>query len=172
MSSHFELRESPICLGEDQFEALWAMKPLEAQQCVIFGKTIDVPRNYKVYGEQYRFSGQENVPVEVPLELGEFLAFGNSVLVNWYEDGSKYIGYHSDDERGLSGCVYAFSYGVCRRFKFKNKETDEVDTLMLENNSLLVMSETCQKTHKHSLPVMKKITGRRISITVRTLTHF
>lgn len=168
MSSVYELCESPICLNEAQFDVLWAMKPLDAQQCVIYGKTIDVPRSYKVYGVQYRFSGQENESVPVPAELESFLEYGNSILVNWYEDGSKYIGYHSDDERGLSGCVYGFSYGVRRRFKFKNKKSGEIDTLMLDNNSLLIMKENCQKTHKHSLPVMK-IGGRRISVTVRTI---
>lgn len=169
MSAPFELIASPVRFDDEQFDMMWAMKPIEAQQCVVFGKTIDTPRNYKVYGAQYRFSGQENEPVAVPAGLDAFLAYGNSILVNWYEDGTKYIGYHSDDERGLNGRVYAFSYGVSRRFKFKNKETNAVDTIMLDNNSLLVMGETCQKTHKHSLPIMKKIKQRRISITVRTI---
>ena len=91
---------------------------------------------------------------------------GDDLNYSYNEDGSKYIGYHIDDEGGLDGCVYAFSYGVSRRFKFKNKATGVVDTVMLDNNSLLVMGENCQKTHKHSLPIMKKIKERRISVSV------
>ena len=164
----FELIESPIKMNEDQFEALWARKPVEAQYCSMFGKTIEVPRNYAIYGANYKFAGQQNGADDVPDELREYLAFGNSILVNWYENGDKYIGYHSDDERGISGCIYGFSYGAERRFKFMEKATKEVTTLMLPNNSLLIMKENTQKLYKHSLPVMKKV-GRRISITVRTL---
>jgi alkylated DNA repair dioxygenase AlkB len=164
----FELIESPIKMNEAQFEALWGRKPVEAQYCSMYGKTIEVPRNYEIYGVNYKFAGQENGANEVPEELQEYLAFGNSILVNWYENGDKYIGYHSDDERGLSGCIYGFSYGAERRFKFMEKATKEVTTLMLPNNSLVIMKENTQKLYKHSLPVMKKV-GRRISITVRTL---
>jgi hypothetical protein len=167
----FELCEAPVTFNEEQFELLWHMKPMESQQCKIFGKTIDVPRKYAVYGAQYSFGGQENSPVEVPLILEPFLEFGNSILLNWYEDGSKYIGYHSDDERGLKGCVYGFSYGASRKFKFQNKKTKEVDTIVLENNSLVIMKENTQKTHKHSLPVMKNVSERRISVTVRTIKY-
>lgn len=170
MSSIYELRESPLKMDEEEFNELWSMKPIEAQQCIIFGKSIDVPRSYAVYGVQYRFAGQENAPVEVPPILEKYLEYGNSVLVNWYEDGSKYIGYHSDNENGLSGCIFAFSYGEKRRFKFMEKATKNVETIMLENNSLLIMKENTQKTHKHSLPVMKKA-DKRISITVRTIQH-
>ena len=164
----FELIESPIKINDEQFEALWARKPVESQYCRMFGKTIEVPRNYAIYGTNYKFAGQLNGSDDVPDELREYLAFGNSILVNWYENGDKYIGYHSDDERGISGCIYGFSYGAERRFKFMEKATKEVITLMLPNDSLLIMKENTQKLYKHSLPVMKNV-GRRISITVRTL---
>ena len=168
-SSVFELLESPLCFDKAQFENLWLMKPTREQHCILFGQAVVVPRNYEVYGEQYRFAGQENIAIPVPDILAPFLAYGNSVLLNWYEDGSKYIGYHSDNENGLIGPVYAFSYGVARNFKFKNKKSGEIDTVVLKNNSLLVMKENTQRTHKHSLPVMKKVTQRRISVTVRTI---
>ena len=164
----FELIESPIKMNDEQFEALWARKPIESQYCLMFGKTIEVPRNYAIYGTNYKFAGQQNGSDDVSDELREYLAFGNSILVNWYENGDKYIGYHSDDERGITGCIYGFSYGAERRFKFMEKATKEVITLMLPNNSLLIMKENTQKLYKHSLPVMKKV-GRRISITVRSL---
>ena len=167
-SNVFELIDSPIKMNEEQFEALWAKKPVDSQYCIIFGKTIEVPRNYAIFGENYKFAGQENGSSPVPDELREYLAYGNSILINWYENGEKYIGYHSDNEKGLSKCVYGFSYGAERKFKFMEKATKEVTTLMLPNNSLLIMKDNTQKLYKHSLPVMKRV-GRRISITVRTL---
>ena len=78
----FELIESPIKMNEDQFEALWRRKPVEAQYCSMFGKTIEVPRNYAIYGANYKFAGQQNGADDVPDELREYLAFGNSILVN------------------------------------------------------------------------------------------
>jgi alkylated DNA repair dioxygenase AlkB len=164
----FELKVSPIPLDEEQFEALWSKKPIEKQYCTMFGKLIEVPRNYQIFGEDYKFAGQKNEGIPVPEELEPYLEYGNSVLVNWYENGDKYIGYHSDNERGLSKEIYGFSYGSERRFKFLEKATKEVTTIILPNNSLLIMKENTQKTHKHALPVMKNV-GRRISITVRTL---
>lgn len=38
---------------------------------------------------------------------------------------------------------------------------------MLENNSVLVMGGTCQKTHKHGITKNPKIKNYRISLTFR-----
>ncbi len=167
----YELSDAPerYHLTQEQFDALWEKRPTEEQYCQIYGKTLIVQRRYAVFGKSYQFAGQANEGQEVPEELAHYLGeYGNSILVNWYENGEEYIGYHSDDDRHLRGCVYCFSYGAERRFKFQNKQTKQVDTLMLHNNSLLVMKENTQKTHKHSLPKMKNV-GRRISITLRTI---
>jgi hypothetical protein len=162
----YTLKRSPL---EINFEELWLLRPITPQQCKIFGKIIDVPRNYAVYGISYGFAGQSNVGNEVLPCLVPFLAYGNSILVNWYEDGSKYIGYHSDDEKGLVGEVFGFSYGAERKFKFQHKKTKEVHNLVLEHNSLIIMKENTQANYKHSLPAMKRILEPRISITVRTI---
>ena len=170
----FQLKQAPddCVINEDQFEMLWSMRPVEEQVCKMFGKTIVVPRKYTIYGSSYNFAGVRNPGVEeVPEILTPFLQFGNSILVNYYDDGSRYIGYHSDDEKGLVGCVYGFSYGAARKFKFKNKKTKEVTDLVLETNSMLIMKENTQRDYKHALPASKKITDRRISVTVRTIVH-
>ena len=168
----FKLTNAPIecVINEEQFEMLWAMRPVEEQFCKMFGKIIAVPRKYALYGCSYNFAGVKNSGIiEVPEILTPFLQFGNSILVNYYDDGSKYIGYHSDDEKGLVGCVYAFSYGAARKFKFQNKITKEVTNIILEHNSMLIMKENTQRDYKHALPASKKIKDRRISITVRTI---
>ena len=106
----------------------------------------------------------------MPHILQPFLAYGNSILVNYYKDGEDYIGFHSDDEKALvaNQRIHCFSYGAERKFKFKHKQTEEVIDLMLPNNSYLIMKEQTQKNWKHALPVMKKVNNRRISVTVRT----
>jgi hypothetical protein len=167
----FELKNAPseCCFNEEQFEQLWDMRPDDKQFCVIFGKKIEVPRKYSIYGSSYNFAGVKNSGIEVPTILEPFLQFGNSILVNYYNDGSNYIGYHSDNEKGLVGLVYGFSYGASRNFKFQNKKTKEVTNVILESNSLIIMKEHAQRDYKHSLPASKKIKDRRISITIRTI---
>lgn len=163
---------APIRFTSEQFQAIWGLRPDESQKVRIYGKTVDTPRRYNVYGISYEFAGQANIAnPEVPEILRPFLAYGNSILVNYYKDGNDYIGYHSDDERSLlhGQQIYCFSYGAQRKFKFKHKTTDEVLDIILPNNSLLVMKQDTQKNWKHSLPVMKKITTPRISITIRTM---
>jgi len=150
----YSLQESPIQMDDEAFNIIWAMKP---QQCVV--GIDDVP--YMVYGLGVN---------AVPEELEEYLPFGNSIMVNWYENGDKYIGYHSDTQDGLSGCIYEFSYGATRCFTFMDKATKQVDAIMLQNNSLIIMKENTQNTHTHALPVMKNV-GKRISITVRTINY-
>ena len=162
----YTLKNSPLEINFDEF---WQLRPIVPQHCKIFGKVIEVPRNYAVFGASYDFAGQRNVGNEVLPCLEPFLQYGNSILVNWYEDGSKYIGYHSDDERGLVGEVFGFSYGVERKFKFQHKKTKTVHNLVLEHNSLIIMKENTQANYKHSLPAMKKVLEPRISITVRTI---
>ena len=159
----FQLTNAPdeCAFNEEQFEQLWAMRPVEEQVCKMFGKTIVVPRKYALYGSSYNFAGVKNQGVEeVPEILQPFLQFGNSILVNYYDNGNNYI-----------GCVYGFSYGAARKFKFQNKKTNDVTDVTLESNSMLIMKENTQRDYKHALPASKKIKDRRISVTVRTIIH-
>ena len=97
----------------------------------------------------------------------------NSCLVNWYNDGNEYIGYHTDDETDLvqNKDIYIFSlydrYNIPRKFKFQSKTTKKITTLELEGGSLLIIPSAVQKTHKHSLPKMKNYPFQRISLTFR-----
>ena len=164
--------DGPIRLSSEQFEELWGLRPADQQQVKIYGKNINTPRRYNVYGASYAFAGQENIAnPEIPDILRPFAVYGNSILVNYYKDGEDYIGYHSDDEKNLiaNQRIHCFSYGAERKFKFKHKKTDEVLDMVLPNNSLLIMKEETQKNWKHSLPVMKKVNNRRISVTIRTI---
>ncbi|CAG8531983.1 11584_t:CDS:1 [Diversispora eburnea] len=96
----------------------------------------------------------------------------NFVLLNWYKNGSDYIGEHSDDERGLApnGMIASVSLGASRKFVFRNKlNKKNVQKLISQNGSLMIMKGTTQKYWKHYIPKEKKITEGRISLTFRQL---
>jgi alkylated DNA repair dioxygenase AlkB len=168
----YNVAPSKYHMSSEQFEEIWKLRPEDQQQVKIFGKEIPTPRRYNVYGVGYSFSGQHNVGEQnIPEILKPFFEFGNSVLINYYANGEDYIGYHSDNEKALvkNQLIHCFSYGAERKFKFKHKKTDEVIDLVLPNNSHLIMKEHTQENWKHSLPVMKRVIDRRISITIRNM---
>lgn len=79
---------------------------------VIFGKSIPIPRKQAGYGDigtTYSFSGttvraRPWIPILSDIKKDVEKATGkkfNFCLVNYYKNGSEYIGYHKDDERDL-----------------------------------------------------------------------
>jgi len=90
--------------------------------------------------------------------------------VNWYQDGTHYMGAHSDDERDLSpqAAIYSFSFGATRTFRIINKATSEKTDLLLKHGSLLVMGGAMQQEFKHALPATKKCKASRVNFTIRS----
>jgi alkylated DNA repair dioxygenase AlkB len=88
--------------------------------------------------------------------------------VNVYSDGEDSIGAHSDDESELwMSKVACLSLGASRIFRMKNKLSGaKVDTVT-KHGQLLVMEGNFQREFSHEIPVQKKITGKRISLTFR-----
>jgi len=81
-----------------------------------------------------------------------------------------YIGYHSDDEKGLDGNVWTISLGGTRKFKLQSKNrTDKYDySFDVKNGDVIVMCDSdTQKFYKHSITKTKKKVDPRISITIR-----
>ena len=166
---------------EINFEELWNIHPKNKAKVIIYGKEMKTPRWQQSYGRSYKFSGTVNESLKIPKIIEQYIDWANKndksegkfnmALVNWYENGEHYIGYHSDDEKQLipNSPIYCFSFGVERDFILKNKKTNDKKIITLENKSLIIMGGTCQKTHKHSLPIRKKIKKKRISITLRKL---
>ena len=103
----------------------------------------------------------------------------NGMLINVYEDGTKYISAHSDDERGLDSeaGVIIFSAGSTRKMKFRKAKkappgVPELDyrtgDVNLEHGSVVHMvGPGFQRSFTHELPPMKAVKERRISITLR-----
>ena len=173
-------------LSQQEFEELWNQRPTDESYVRMYGKKIAIPRRQQAYGQSYAFSGTENKAIPVTPLIQRYMDLANQMeesqdpfknggavfnmaFLNWYQDGKEYIGYHSDDEKMIiqGSSIYCFSFGAERDFLLKDKSSGEVKSVVLEDNSLIVMGGDCQKTHKHSIPKRSKVRGPRVSITLR-----
>jgi alkylated DNA repair dioxygenase AlkB len=170
-------------LYKEQYQKLWNSHPTEKHTVFIFNKYHKIPRWQQAYGQNYRFSG--NVAKAKPFtpQLQDFIDWANNnelnngriggmngILVNWYQNGSHYIGWHSDDESQLDPLtpIYTISLGAKRTFKIREKKNKKnVINFELENNDFLIMGGDFQKHFQHHLPKRKKCADSRVSITIR-----
>lgn len=104
----------------------------------------------------------------------------NGCLQNWYRPEDK-IGLHADDERDLNQAypIWSLSWGGSRRFLFRRKVSKKRPSpnppekpveVLLEDGDLVLMGGTCQQTHKHEIPKLRKKdppTSNRINWTIR-----
>ncbi|XP_066934830.1 DNA oxidative demethylase ALKBH2-like [Clytia hemisphaerica] len=161
-------------------------------QVKIFGKTFDVPRKQKAYGDDgltYTFSNV-TVPAAPWLPILKQLkdivsdllnCNFNFVLVNRYKDGQDYMGEHQDNEKDLdnNAPIASLSLGQNREFVFRHKDlkngTVKDSTLkhkmMLEHGSLLVMNNPTNDFWYHGLPKRSISTcpNPRINLTFRKM---
>lgn len=113
--------------------------------------------------------------------LGEEVRF-NHCMLNRYDDGSIYIGRHSDNIENK--VIVTVSLGADRswimerkspRRKAGQKKVGDEDKVkkrwMLAGGSLLVMQGQTQKFYTHEIPKELKVKGPRISITFRQLVY-
>lgn len=95
----------------------------------------------------------------------------NSVLLNFYRDGSDSVGYHADDEKelGKNANIASISLGVTRQFLLKSNAPVIGDPIKYElsHGSLLIMSGSVQENWKHSVPKAYEIKEGRINLTFR-----
>jgi alkylated DNA repair dioxygenase AlkB len=178
----YQSLSTDLCMDNDTFLELWNMIPDEYNYIQMYGKSIKTPRKYKVYGKAYTFPGMTDTVVDpVPNILQPYLDYintldnhgYNSVLINWYE-GEDYIGYHRDDTTHLvdSSHIYGISFGQHRTLRFRRinrmVSTENIN-YVLQNNSMIVMKHGCQNKYEHSIIKTKKLTGKRINITIRAV---
>lgn len=157
--------------------------PLRQESIRIFGRTIPTPRLTSWHGSAgYTFSGNtinahpwtdELVAIRDRLSLLEGVEF-NSVLVNYYRDGSDSVAFHADDEPELGPTdddvrIASVSLGAPRRFVLKALEDGSRREWKLGAGALLVMGGTLQRTHVHAIPKTKRPVGPRMNLTFRVL---
>lgn len=174
----YDLLPNELHLNADDFTALWEMIPDEYNYIFMYGKSIQTPRKYKVYGQPYTFPGMFTTNTEpIPSILQPYLDYintldehtYNSVLINWYEN-DNYIGFHSDTTSQLvaGSNIYGVSFGEKRTMRFKDTAGINLD-YVLQNNSIINMRHGCQDVYKHSILKSKKLVNKRINITFRAV---
>jgi alkylated DNA repair dioxygenase AlkB len=156
----------------------------------LFDKQVQTPRTQAFFGDEdaptHQYTGSKNKLLQWDPEIRKIrdkidVNF-NSCLVNRYEDGKQYIGYHSDKELDPDyQKVASVSLGCSRKFYFQpiihppKKEEDTTrkrnDTIkiILNPGDLVVMFGDCQKLYKHSIPKELTVKETRISLTFRKL---
>jgi len=173
----------------DQFFEIFKQLPFGQGQVNVAGREVNENRLTCFFGDKngahYSYAGKQNYVREwTPdlLRLKELVedASGdefNSCLINYYADGSKNIGWHSDSEKDLIPDHYiaSVSLGAERYFDIKPREkpkdeaakTQKQIRLELKHGSLLLMGGDMQKNYLHTVPIQKKVKGARINITFR-----
>jgi alkylated DNA repair dioxygenase AlkB/tRNA G10 N-methylase Trm11 len=94
----------------------------------------------------------------------------NVCLLNFYQDGTQRIGWHSDrEEIGRSTPIASVSLGATRQFLIRSQTNGVHDrvTLPLKNGSLVVMQPRCQTDYLHCLVKEPEIEKGRINLTFR-----
>lgn len=155
--------------------------PFKQHYVKVWNKTLPEPRLSSFHsqlsdGYEYANSKREVNRFARTLELirkdvSKFLDIEfNGVLCNWYENGEKNIGWHSDSESGMDiHHIASISLGATRKFRLRSKETKEQFEYALPHGSLIYMHSDCQKKYKHCVPKEKKIIEGRLNLTFRVM---
>ena len=173
-----EIVESPIdqtliinCV--EDIQTLLDSKP----EIKIFNKIVHQQRDVGFFSNKsigYYYSGNlaQSKPMTPNLELLlekinlMYESNFNGILINRYEDGTNYIGAHSDDESNLGKTgVVAISYGGERIFRIRNKQTKQiVQDIQVKNLDIIHMGGMFQKEFTHEIPLTKKKCWNKIFI--------
>jgi alkylated DNA repair dioxygenase AlkB len=143
---------------------------------VIYSKAdrnnVVTPRLTYVTGNYYNNQGtphpewilklKENVEIQTQTEF-------NFILYGYYRDGNDSITWHSDDERflGKNTTIAGVSFGDPRHFQLRNKETREIEKILMSHGDMIVMKNNCQEDYEHAVLKTKETVGERISLTFR-----
>ena len=130
-----ETRYIPSFAQAYRFEWLRDILDWKEENICLFGRTILVPRLVAYYGDvPYRYSGLAHPARPMPdglLLLKEKVemvthSFFNSVVYNWYRNGSDCMGYHRDNEPEIDpSCIASLSFGETRRFRMRHRTSRE-----------------------------------------------
>ena len=169
-----------IQMDTETFERIWNMHPQEQRKGKMFGKEISYPRWEQTYGHDYKYAGHNHLALPVAdqylklvlewVRTDSGLSY-QGLLINWYEDGNHYIGWHADNESIIvpNSPIYSFSFGQERIFAIKSKSGQYNKEILMRNGSLIIMGGEMQKYYKHSVPKISKnqCPGKRINLTFR-----
>lgn len=143
---------------------------LNRKTMVFIDESVDNTVIPKIWGHDVNILLFPESLLMIKTRLEELLNFHfNICLANFYDNGKKSIGWHSDnEEKGSTNCIASLSIGAERAFQFRRTGEKYVyRSIMLNHGSLLVMAEGCQEHYQHSLPVDKTCTQSRLNLTFR-----
>jgi alkylated DNA repair dioxygenase AlkB len=149
----------------------------------MYGKDVYLPRYSAWYGDNdkpYTYSGltlQPNPWNACLLEIKERIekTIGcsfNSVLMNWYRDGSDHIGWHTDAEKelGFNPIIGSVNLGSTRHFYIRRKDNHDIKiNIPLSHGSLLLMTGELQHFWQHAILKETTIRTSRINLTFRKI---
>ncbi|WP_207063707.1 alpha-ketoglutarate-dependent dioxygenase AlkB [Motiliproteus sp. SC1-56] len=172
-------------LGTDEaehfFQALENKVAWRRDEITLFGRPVAVPRLQAWYGDpgtDYRYSGLDLSPepwFDELQALRERVSAAcetpfNSVLINYYRNGSDGVGWHRDNEQSLGPrpVIASLSLGQSRRFSLRHRDLPE-HKLQLELNSgdLLIMAGATQHHWLHAIPKSRRQLAPRINLSFR-----
>lgn len=160
--------------------------PFERPKVKVYGKEHLIPRSQVWFGDagcDYCYSGLKVSPFPWPkyaLKLKnkitrELGGDYNSLLVNLYQNGNEYMGWHSDNEPELvdGADIVSVSLGARRDFMVRQKATGKQESIALEHGDLLIMHSPMQQTWQHCVPKRLKVDEPRLNFTFRKIVpHF
>ena len=156
----------------------WCVNPAKVawrqEQFSIYGRSVQAPRHLAWFGEagiNYRYTGLDHLSAGWPPVLkdlsrrinAEHGLDTNFVLLNRYDHGQHYMGWHRDDEAAAEPTIASLSLGGTRRFRHRRASHGPSEMLELECGSLLVFDGRMQ----HTLPKTVRPVGLRINLTFR-----
>lgn len=164
-------------LNLNEFEDFYDTKPEKKHKIFILGKYIELPRYSQTYGKDYIYSNTISKSLPFTEFLTKYVIYLNKLgnnynmaLVNWYDNGNNYIGWHSDNEKQIkrNSSIISMTFGAERDFQIREKKNKKNKiNIKLENNSYLIMGGDFQKEFQHQLPKRLKCKEKRINITFR-----
>lgn len=169
-------------LARDEAEGLlqWCLKSeavcWQQETFSIYGRTVIAPRSLAWFGEKdlnYRYSGLDHVATGWPNRLcalrdavsHEAGCDFNFLLLNRYDHGGHYMGWHRDDESAAAPQIASLSLGGTRRFRYRQGPGESSTALDLTSGSLLMFDGRVQ----HTLTKTSRTVPVRINLTFRQL---
>ncbi len=181
-SVNSEVRLYPGIFSSVEFKNLEVAIDWQHESLMLYGRQVRVPRLVAFYGDagvHYRYSGLDHLALPWLHDLreirdtlqSEFSQVFNSVLANFYRDGSDHMGWHQDNEPALGSnpVIASVSLGQTRRFKLRHKQTREVMAIDLTHGDVLLMQGACQHEYEHTLTKTAKPVAGRINLTFRQI---
>jgi alkylated DNA repair dioxygenase AlkB len=145
----------------------------------IYGRTVTAPRWLTWFGEKdlnYRYSGIDHVATGWPDQLRtlrdavscEAGCSFNFLLLNRYDHGGHYMGWHRDDESAAAPQIASLSLGGTRRFRYRQGPGERSTAIDLTSGSLLMfdgrLQHTLTKTARR-VPLRINLTFRQVAAT-------